>query len=184
MGYTHYFMRKDIELSVKKFAAFAADVQKAFAKLPEHSESSGGYHAGERLQLAGGDGTGEAKVNNDEICFNGLGESGCETLYIPRVYPIGEEGSFGDYIRKEFARKGHVFDFCKTRRQPYDLAVQVTLILFKHHFKGRVNISSDGDPSDWTQAFDFVNKYFDYGCNYGRTLSKRGFEDSFKTEAV
>lgn len=45
------------------------------------------------------------------------------------------------------------FDFCKTARKPYDLAVCLVLLSMKRHAPRSVRLGSDGDwDGEWTQA--------------------------------
>jgi len=60
-----------------------------------------------------------ATFSMEEVLFDA--NPGCETFHVPRVSP-------------EDARDGEVFEFCKTRRLPYDAAVERCLALLKEHF--------------------------------------------------
>jgi hypothetical protein len=71
----------------------------------------------------------DPEVSADLIRFNGCGEDGHETFYIER--------------------EATGFNFCKTARKPYDIAVVAVLCLFEHYTKGNSGVSSDGDADDW-----------------------------------
>ena len=61
------------------------------------------------------------------------------------------------------------FDFCKTARKPYDLAVQLCLIIAEEYSAGKfgnVIVRSDGGMSDWRPAIDMCIAEFGYGINF------------------
>ena len=120
MGYTHYFNFKknpaDIENGEVKFMNAVAMFRKGLEKLPN-------------LKLRGGLGKGEPIINDKEVCFNGDASTG------------------EDYetFRISFANDGDGFDdFCKTARQPYDVAACLALLCFKKAFGDDFQYSSDG----------------------------------------
>jgi hypothetical protein len=61
-------------------------------------------------------------VSKDKVWFNGIEDEGCETFALD--FP-GE-------------------DFCKTKRQPYDIAVCECLLIAKAHYGSHMDLSSDG----------------------------------------
>jgi len=161
MGYTHYYYRTEVEHDEDTFAKFVADVKLAYTRLPATSDSSGGCYKDTPLKIAGGNGTGKPKINDDEICFNGNKKDDLwhETLYIPRKFQFAE-GDYGKHQQDRFERDKSIFSFCKTARKPYDLFVQVVLILYKQHFGDLVRVSSDGDADEWASALKFVRDVF------------------------
>jgi hypothetical protein len=169
MGYTHYFDRFELVHEPSAFAAFVEAVKVAFKLLPSFSVSSGGYFSEYPLRLAGGDGSGEPVITSADVCFNGFadGENDLahETLWIPQNYEF-DEGDYGKYQRDQFKKERRVFSFCKTARKPYDFAVQITLLLYKHYFGDKVGISSDGELSDWREAIDFVKFTFGFDAGF------------------
>lgn len=152
MGYSHY-IRRPRELDRERFMSFKEDVRKLYHNLPEHSSSAGAYYMGEPLEIRGTDGKGQPIISVDGICFNGDADNNmdCETFNIPRVIRKVDEFSQVD-------DKGLHFDFCKTSRKPYDLLVCATLMALKHHFGGKVKVSSDGEQDDWKPANEFYEK--------------------------
>lgn len=171
MGYTHYFRRRELEHDAGRFAAFVEDVKKALANLPKFSLSSGACYAENKLLLAGGDGIGKPEITNEVVCFNGrkAGDMWHESFVIEQKVEF-EAGSYGDHQREQFKKEGDVFSFCKTARKPYDLAVQICLILYKKHFGELVAISSDGDEDDWVEAFKFTAEKFGIVGKMGEEL--------------
>lgn len=87
------------------------------------------------------------QVDNDTIRFNGWRDEGHETFMVTR------ELSPDDSPRDE------VFDFCKTNRKPYDLAVMLCLLVMAD--TKAVRISSDGSWEDeWVPAREAYKKLF------------------------
>ena len=80
-------------------------------------------------------------VDEVAIRFNGVGDLAHETFMVDRV--------------------SREFEFCKTNRKPYDLAVCGVLILVSLYAEGG-EISSDGlgetyTDSEWKDAWEFVS---------------------------
>lgn len=134
MGFTQYFNRAP-KLSTDAFKAFVGDV-KALA---------GGVE-GMGIKLAGGDGTGEAEIGNNQIWLNGAGEDSYETFFIER-----------ELIRKSWQtpdESGKYFEFCKTGRKPYDLMVVACLFAARYRFGSDFSFSSDGGVSELGAGYD------------------------------
>lgn len=58
------------------------------------------------------------------------------------------------------------FSFTKTAYKPYDLAVNVCLIIAKHHFKENIKVSSDGEKNNWIEGMQLCQKFLGYGDNF------------------
>lgn len=122
MGYTHYWgfkgkvAPKDLKDGKEKFATASARVVRAVNLLQEKGV----------VELAGGSGRGPVIINENEILFNGKGAESCESFWIGvNVHNIWD-------------------GFCKTERLPYDIAVCLTLLIFKDVFGDDFSYSSDG----------------------------------------
>lgn len=76
-------------------------------------------------------------MTKDLITFNGIGDAAHETMW--------------------FDRKGDGFQFCKTARKPYDIAVIALLLLANRYAPEVWDIGSDGDAKDWQPTLDWVN---------------------------
>jgi hypothetical protein len=96
--------------------------------------------------LAGWDGEGEAIINDEEIRFNGVGEDGHETMSLG----LDTNG----------------FNFCKTVRKPYDLAVTSLLVIASQHLGDNVRVSSDGYLSEWNEAMTLCQSTLGYGESF------------------
>lgn len=155
IGYTHYWYTYKKELKLESWKKMANDVRHLLANLPERSLSAGGYHSDDPLKLDDD----ESVVDDETIRFNGVGELGHETFLLERK--VNLRTSFTGAKEQHFA-------FCKTARKPYDLPVQVCLILYQFYFKGSVSISSDGDAEEWETAIQLANKLFGLKTTFKR----------------
>ena len=61
---------------------------------------------------------------------------------------------------------GRYFGFCKTAFKPYDLAVNICLIIIKHYLGDKIKVSSDGEMKDWQDAIDICQNAFGYGKEF------------------
>lgn len=66
-------------------------------------------------------------INDNEVIFNGVGDDAHETFV--------------------FSKKSG-FNFCKTKRKPYDAVVCACLLAAKNIFVDKIDIRSDGDNND------------------------------------
>jgi len=141
MGWTHNWQRPT-ELPEEEFARAAEDCQKILVTLD--------------VPLGGFTGNGAPVFSANSIIFNGTGGSGCEPFEIARV---------------EFDRKGLelIFSFCKTEQAPYDICVQIALVVLKHHLGDAITIDSDADDNDWRQARRQCQKSLGYGKDFRLT---------------
>lgn len=91
-------------------------------------------------------------VTPDLIRFNGPQDDGHETFLVTREMPEIPDWS---------SDKSASFDFCKTARKPYDLAVCLVLLSMSRHAPESVKVSSDGDwDVEWTEARDVYSRMF------------------------
>jgi len=138
MGYTNHCYRV-LVFDRKKYRAAVSDLKKI---LPETG-----------VDLAGCDGTGRPTVNDNDVCFNGRYPQHCETFSMPRVF---------DGRARPRTLPG--FTFSKTHRLPYDLAVKVSLLVFKRHFSDEVEIGSDDQDllAGWSAAIELTHLVLEY----------------------
>ena len=61
---------------------------------------------------------------------------------------------------------GKYFDFCKTAYKPYDLAVNITLIIAKHHLGEQIVVSSDGELAQWKDSMTICQHFLGYGADF------------------
>ncbi len=82
------------------------------------------------------------------------GDCSYESFWLGRVRPVaaGERPEDGRYL-----------DFCKTAFKPYDLAVQVCLVIAAHHLGDGITVSSDGSLADWQDAIAVSQAVLGYG---------------------
>lgn len=137
MGYTHYWDTKNIKIEgnifsksfVKNAIAVIKEVMKTcdIEYFDETSEEYTLLTAPSQIILSNG------------IAFNGNGDLGHESFVL-------------DFEKTEFT-----FNFCKTNRKPYDIAVCAVLILAKLD-QSNLYVSTDGEPEDWEDAFCLVKR--------------------------
>lgn len=132
MGYTHYFQQQR-EVTDKEWTAIMTDA----ANIIQAAINSGIV-----LVREYDDQKEKPYVGLDLIAFNGLGENGHETFYLPKEM---EAGRGTDKYR---------FNFCKTARKPYDDAVAAILLSMNHHAPGAWDIGSDGGRDDWARGIE------------------------------
>jgi hypothetical protein len=151
--YTHYWTREaGSEIDPETWGRITKDVSALLANLPAKTDTAGGYHAKDPLKVVLDQGKrAPAKVNDEEIYFNGAGKLGYETFVFERITPEPER----------WERDGRQ-DFCKTDRRPYDLAVCATLLVIHRHAPGFAKIESDGTPAEWEPARRLVREVLGY----------------------
>lgn len=116
MGYTHYWNLK--ERNPKKFKEAVELFKTCWNKVKEK-------YGNDTPELYDGAGRTPSPIISDTcLCFNGKGELAHETFRIE----VGDSG----------------FDFCKTARKPYDLAVCLVLLSFKEIFGEGFEYDTDG----------------------------------------
>lgn len=62
--------------------------------------------------------------------------------------------------------QGKYFTFCKTAYKPYDVAVNVCLIIAKHYLKSQIKVSSDGELHHWKDAMKLCQRMLGYGLDF------------------
>lgn len=70
-------------------------------------------------------------------------------------------------IKHESSYEGNkVFSCTKTNYYPYDLAVNVCLIIAKHHLKNQILVLSDGQHEQWKDAIQICDHFLGYGLDF------------------
>lgn len=145
MGYTHYWKfkqnPKNIKDGNKKFAKAVELLKKCLTKVPTELELEDD-NCKVPFVLKGGNGKGEPIFTNEVVCFNGDASMNYdhETCYLA------------------LDNEDYGFDFCKTARKPYDVAVCLTLLCFKKTFGDDFSYSSDNSQdAGWKMAHNIFN---------------------------
>lgn len=89
------------------------------------------------------------EISEKIIRFNGEGDLGHETFYVSKVM---NHNSWENKTQP-------AFQFCKTARKPYDLAVCLSLLRIKSVAPDVLNIGSDGDE-EWNQVYPVYKTIF------------------------
>lgn len=130
MGYTHYWTQNS-GFTGEEWDKTAREIQAIL-------------DCARKRGVALGDGFGKREITAAEaiqdsaIVFNGLASDSHETFYIHR------------------ALSDPKWDFCKTARKPYDVAVTACLIYLDSVFPGRFSVSSDGTAVDWQDGLNLA----------------------------
>ena len=86
-------------------------------------------------------------IDNEQICFNGIGNDGHETFRITK-----KKRAKADYEEQEAYDRQGAFELCKTAQKPYDRYVVAVLCAIYRVQRDVMNISSDGNTADWTEG--------------------------------
>ena len=187
MGYTHYW---EIEDTIDKTEF--AEIVKDFSRMIKPLSNLG-------INL--GDGFGENKpiININEITFNGLAKCGHEKRNIGLAWPAenassiaenGQNAVSGQWFAGQilstracdgdcsyegfvFERTDKGFNCCKTNYKPYDIAVQICLIIAKQHLKDKIRVRSDGRPEQWNDAAKMCQNFLNYGIGFSLDIRAR-----------
>ena len=89
----------------------------------------------------------EPTIDNEQICYNGIGNDGHETFRITK-----KKRAKADYEEQEAYDRQGAFEFCKTAQKPYDRYVVAVLCAIYRVQRDVMNISSDGNTADWTEG--------------------------------
>jgi len=145
MGYTHYWNfkknPKDIENGDKKFKKAVSLIKKGIKKIPQSWKNDDDDEV--VFKLCGANGTGEPVFTDTEVAFNG--DAKTNNHYESCVIKLDYE-------------KYYSFDFCKTARRPYDVAVCLTLLCFKKAFGEDFKYSSDGNITSGEEGWKLANE--------------------------
>lgn len=122
MGYTHYWTQYS-DFSDNEWEDIKSQTKEILAEFGD--------------TVAGWDGSGDPRINDTCVSFNGRDNNSCETFKITkRIKDLQRPWE------KEPPTK--VFSFCKTRGLPYDEVVVRVLAVFKNIGKDKLELASDG----------------------------------------
>jgi hypothetical protein len=94
------------------------------------------------------------------------GDCSHETFSLEQKLPK-EQVERGEEISQRLGKKDElIFNFTKTAFKPYDLAVNVCLIIAKHYLKDKIKISSDGEIENWEEGKQLVQHFLGYGKDF------------------
>lgn len=181
MGYTHYYYVSE-EYKKSDFAKLVKDFKKILPALSlkisdqpvqdpilEFNEDGSIKDTLSKTGkindvLANGNGEEGTKptINSEKIIFNGVGEQAHETFCLERKREPRQ------YEQQQIKNgKKIFFEFTKTARKPYDLAVCSALIIAKQYLNDKISIHSDGSIKDeWVYPKKFVQEHLGYGNDF------------------
>jgi hypothetical protein len=122
MGYTHYYHFKK---NIKDFNSASKEVKTLLEEATPKTFTYWGDKKRKTLKICGGNGEDKPVFGNKYLCFNG-----------ERYKGLDYEGFFLDGTTEH--------QFCKTARQPYDVAVCLALLRLKDMYGDDFEYSSDG----------------------------------------
>ena len=150
MGYTHYWTINQKEISPESWFGFMQEFSEIEAKFHEKLD-----HTTDQ----------KYRIDSESIIFNGIGEQGHETFTMNRKNPMEES----------YTGENEYFNFCKTARKEYDIAVCCALIIAKKHFGDIIRVSSDGcDEDGWDKAKELCQETLKYGSNFNISYENGG----------
>lgn len=170
MGFSQYFSKKELVHDDATWDVFLKDVKKVASRFDlcipnsihfikdEDTPISRDIH----IKIGDGMGNGNAPEFDDKhIWFNGVGEDSHETLSISkddswRINP--EDNRMYDYYKGMWGDKKEIFGFTKTNHKPYEILVLATLVLYKHHFKDKVDVFGDAGREGFQEGVNLVNE--------------------------
>jgi hypothetical protein len=142
MGYTHYWKFKDVprgnaknaeesyQLAIRQCQRVIKTYNAEMKKIDDkHPERLSGYSAHTKVDEYGG------------LKFNGVGELAHE-----------------DFTAREHYSENEGFNFCKTAQKPYDTVVTACLIVLEYYMGGLIEVSSDGDSTDWESGLELAKR--------------------------
>lgn len=134
MGYTHYWefqkpSKGNTAKLEKNYQQAVKDITKVVTYIKKNVVNLSGYTVHCKLGQYGG------------VNFNGVGSDSHETFYLREHYKQNED-----------------FNFCKTARKGYDIAVCAALAILKYRLGDYVKVSSDGDSRDWKEGIEIAKK--------------------------
>jgi len=134
MGYTHYW-KHSARFTKDEWATIQADVSAVLA-----AAAATGVALGDTMGDAKSDPIAAAVNDPHTIGFNGLADESLETFLIYK-----DRRPLEDWQEKS----RHGCDFCKTGREPYDVAVTACLVYLDSYFPKKFSADSDGGVADW-----------------------------------
>lgn len=144
MGYTHYWgQRKTVPLS--DWADFSEGAARVFEL------------AGVALAFEYDETETPPVADAGLVRFNGCGDDGHETFYIPRQRPPREA-----WQRPQDQGGG----FCKTARKSYDVAVTACLVYLDSVLPELFPVNSDGRTADWEAGLALARKAWPKKANF------------------
>jgi len=150
MGYTHYWTINQNQISPESWFGFIQEFSEIEAKFHEKLD-----HTTDQ----------KYRIDSESIIFNGIGEQGHETFTMNRKNPMEES----------YTGENEYFDFCKTARKEYDIAVCCALIIAKKYFGDIIKVSSDGEDEDgWDKAKELCQETLKYGSNFNISYENGG----------
>lgn len=136
MGYTHYWtFKKQLGQTSKTELRYQKAIKKCNLVIQSYNNDLKKIDSKHPDRLSG------FSAHVKKGSYGGLFINGTEDL-------SHEDFTIREHFSQNFGfQKG--FNFCKTAQKPYDIAVVACLIILQHYLKDAIEVSSDGDATDW-----------------------------------
>ena len=144
MGYTHYWTHST-EFTDTEWLDVKDDLSAIVAEAKRDGIGIGSFCGESGIPVP----TVDVWDGQEVVGFNGIGEESHETFVIYQKRRPLEE--WQDKSR-------HGWDFCKTARKPYDVAVTASLIYLESFYPSKFSVSSDGTATDWESGFRLARR--------------------------
>jgi hypothetical protein len=151
MGYTHYWTFKQPKrgAAAKTEAAYQLAIKACQTLIRGYNAELKQLNAAHEARLSGF--TAHTKIGQyGGLKFNGTGELSHEDFSAREHFKQNLES------RPYSVQDG--FNFCKTARKPYDKVVVACLIVLKHYLGAQIEVSSDGESSDWVAGLQLAQR--------------------------
>lgn len=157
MSYTHSWYRPPV-LDYSDMVAISSDFEMVVRELPASTAI---------VEIP------EHKAGRYDIAFRGRYGSVEDFVFAEQsTARVIDEGRARDP-----AMVGKSFEYCKTGRLPYDLAVCSCLVVAKRYLGESVRVETDGGMKDWAAVFEICERVLGYGGGWrieGRVLTTAG----------
>lgn len=154
MGYTHYWRRTALPFTDADWTVVKAGISLILIGATLKGVKLTGL--GEQPFDDPAAIVGCARPGNEFIVFNGAGRDAHETFLLEQVNEPELE-----HLRADLDNEGMTFQFCKTARKPYDVAVVAALCYLASEYPGHVTrVASDGDAADWREGLELAKHAF------------------------
>lgn len=124
----------------------------------------GHWFAGAKLEsrVCGGDCSHETFSLEAEYEFSFTRPDGSVYTKDP-IDKVSYVDQHGQDVKEEDNHVGRFFDCTKTAYKPYDLAVNVCLIIAKQYLKHGILVTSDGEDEHWDEGRQLCQHFLGYG---------------------
>jgi len=103
-----------------------------------------------------------AEKNRKELGSSGLAgyTAHCKPgIYAGLLVNGAKEEACEDFVMREHLKQNDKSNWCKTDGNYYTFVVEVCLLILKYRLQDAIQLTSDGDESDWLEASEQASKF-------------------------